>query len=170
MKLSSGSRIGFLAGFCLLGLSPAIAGTSKVEVPWDRLSPLILGHTVNLVLPGGTAVTGEVIAVRADSLSMEVRKTSDAKVQPKGSASIPRASVTTLQLTEAKGMGGRVLGVVVGALVGVVAGAEIVAHTSNTEAAAVATFTGVSVAGAVGGYYTGKGVDRKTTIIRVVAE
>ena len=149
----------------------AIAGTSKVQVRWNELSTLVLAHTVSLVLPGGTAIAGEVEAVRDDSLTLDVRKTSDSKVQPKGTASIPRASVTTLQVTDAKGAGGRILGVVVGVVVGMVAGAEIVAHTSRmTEGAAVGTFTGVSIAGAAGGYYAGKSVDRHTMIIRVVKE
>jgi hypothetical protein len=171
MKIDTKARVRILVGLCVLGLSPATAGTSKVEVRWNELSPLILGHTVSLVLPGGAAIAGEVVAVRDDSLTLDIRKTSDSKVQPKGTASIPRASITTLQVTDAKGAGGRILGVVVGVVVGMVAGAEIVAHTSRiTEAAAVGTFTGVAVAGATGGYYAGRGVDRHTTIIRVVKE
>jgi hypothetical protein len=171
IKIDTKTLVRILVGFCVLGLSPAIAGTSKVEVRWNELSPLVLEHTVSLVLPGGTAIAGEVEAVRDDSLTLDVRKTSNSNVQPKGTASIPRASVTTLQVTDAKGPGGRILGVVVGVVVGMVAGAEIVAHTSRiSEGAAVGTFTGVSIAGATGGYYAGRSVDRHTTIIRVVRE
>jgi hypothetical protein len=170
MKIDTKTLGWILVCLCVLGLSPATAGTSKLEVRWNELSPLILAHTVSLVLPGGTAIAGEVEAVRDDSLTMDVRKTSNRKVQPKGTASILRASVTTLQVTDAKGAGGRILGVVVGVVVGMVAGAEIAAHTSSTEAAAVGTFTGLSVAGATGGYYAGRGVDQHTTIIRVVRE
>jgi len=171
MKIDTKTWVRILAGICVLGLSPATAGTSKVEVRWNELSQLILGHTVSLVLPGGATVAGEVQAVRDHSLSLDVRKTSDSKVQPKGTASIPRASVTTLRMTDAKGTGGRILGVVVGVVVGMVAGGEIVAHTSRiTEGAAVGTFTGVAIAGATGGYYAGRSVDRHTTIIRVVRE
>jgi hypothetical protein len=169
MKIGTKTRVRILVGFCVLGLSAATAGTSKVEVRWNELSPLILGHTVSLVLPGGAAIAGEVEAVRDDSLALDVRKSSDSKVQPKGTASIPRASVTTLQMDDTKGTGGRILGVVVGVLVGMVAGGEIDAHASRfNEAAAVGTFTGVSIAGAVGGYYVGRSVDRHTTIIRVI--
>src|ERR1039457_2661911 len=171
MKIETKALVRVLLGFCVVGLSPAIAGTSKVEVRWNELSPLVLAHTVSLVLPGGTAITGEVEAVRDDSLTLDVRKTSNSKVQPKGTTSIPRASVITLQVTDAKGTGGRILGVVVGVVVGMVAGAEIVAHTSRiSEGAAVGTFAGVSIAGATGGYYAGRSVDRHTTIIRVGKE
>jgi hypothetical protein len=171
MKIDTKAKIRILVGLCVLGLSPVTAGTSKVEVRWNELSRLILGHTVSLVLPGGTAIAGEVQAVRDDSLKLDVRKTSDSKVQPRGTASIPRASVTTLQMTDTKGTGGRILGVVVGVVVGMVAGTEIVVHTSRiTEAGAVGAFAGVSVAGATGGYYAGRSVDRHTTIIRVVRE
>ncbi len=161
---------GVLLGLCAFGPLVVTAGAAKLEVQWNQLSPLVLGHTVSLVLPGGTAITGEVVAVRGESLTVDVRRTSDGKVQPKGTASIPRASVTTLQMTEARGTGGRILGVVVGVVVGMVAGGEIVAHATRTEAAAVAAFTSVSVAGAAGGYYAGRSVDRHTTIIRVVGE
>jgi len=158
------------AAFCAVNLSAAAAATNRMEVHWNQLSSLILGREVSLVLPGGTDIAGDVIAVRADSLALDVRKTSNEKVQPKGESAIPRASITTLQLRERKGVGGRVLGVVVGAIVGMVAGGETVAHTTYNEAAAVGTFTGVSVAGAVGGYYVGRSVDSRTTVIRVVAE
>src|ERR1039458_999264 len=122
MKIDTKARVRILMGLGVLGLSPATAGTSKVEVRWNELSPLILGHTVSLVLPGGAAIAGEVEAVRDDSLALDVRKTSDSKVQPKGTTSIPRASVTTLQVTDTKGTGGRILGVVVGVVVGMAAG------------------------------------------------
>lgn len=171
MKIETNALLPVLLGFCVVGLSPAIAGTSKIEVRWSELSPLVLAHTVSLVLPGGTAITGEVEAVRDDSLTLDVRKTSNSAVQPKGTASIPRASITTLQVTDAAGSGGRILGVVVGVVVGMVAGGEIVAHTSPfSEGAAVGTFTGVSIAGATGGYFAGRSVDRRTTIIRVGKE
>jgi hypothetical protein len=169
MKSNNKNRACSLAVLYVLALSLA-AGAAKVEVRWSQLSSLVLGHTVTLVLPGGTSIAGDVVAVRDDALALDIRKTSDSKVQPKGTASIPRASVTTLQITDTKGPGGRILGVVVGVVVGMVAGGEIVAHSSTSEAGAVATFTGVAVAGAVGGYFGGRSVDTKTTIIRIVAE
>ncbi|MBZ5619564.1 MAG: hypothetical protein LAQ69_12700 [Acidobacteriia bacterium] len=161
-------RVWLLAGLCGLGLLPATAGATQIEVRWQELSPLILGHKVTLVLPGAVTISGDAVAVRDDSLMVDIRKTSDAKAFPKGSTAIPRASVTTLQMTETKGVGGRVLGVVVGALIGMVGGGEIVAHGRQGEAAGVSTFLAVAVAGSVGGYYAGKAVDRHTTIIRVV--
>ena len=139
-----------------------------MEVRWNELSPLILGHTVTLVLPGGAAISGQTVAVRDDVLVLDVRRTSDSRVQPKGSATIPRSSVTTIQMQETRGVGGRVLGTIVGVLVGMVAGGEIVAHSNMSEGPGVSTFTAVGVSGAVGGYYLGKSVDRHTTTIRVV--
>ncbi len=164
MKRRMGLQLLALMGALIL---PAYAGTSRVEVRWAELSPLILGHTVTMVLPGAITVSGDAVAVREDSLLLDIRKTSDSKAWPKGSTSIPRASVNTIQLTETNRVGGRVLGVVVGALGGMVAGGEIVAHGNQGEGAAVSTFLAVSVAGSVGGYFTGKSVDRHTTLIRV---
>lgn len=153
---------------CAAAAVPAVARTSHIEVKWNELSPLILGHTVTIVLPAGATVSGEAVAVRDDALMLEVRRTSDSRIQPKGQASIPRSSVTTLQISETKAVGGRVLGVVLGLLIGMVGGGEIAAHADQREGPAVATFTAVAVTGAVGGYYLGKSVDRHTTMIRVV--
>ena len=160
------------AATCLLAVSHALASSSTIEVRWNELSPIILGHTVSAVLPTGVAISGAVTAVRDDSLTLAIRKTSDARVQPKGTASIPRASITTFRMTEANRVGGRIIGVVLGAILGMVAGAEIAVHTSasNTEGGAVGTYTAVTVAGAVGGYFAGKSVDSHTTLIRVSKE
>ena len=156
-----------LAGVCLWGAPHAVAGTSQIEVRWNGLSPIILSHRVSLVLPTGTAISGDVVAVGDDSLTMDVHKTSDRK-QPKGKMSIPRASVKTLQMMDTNGTGGRILGVVVGVVGGLVAGGEIAAHGWNTEAGAVTLVMVGAAAGSTGGYFVGKGVDRHTTIIRIV--
>ena len=160
------------AAICLSAASTASAGTSRIEVRWSELPPIILGHTVSMALPTGVAVSGDVVAMHDDSLTLEIRKTSDARLQQKGEASIPRASITTLEMTESNRTGGRIVGVVVGAVLGMVGGAEIAIHSSasNTEGGAVGTFSAVAVAGAFGGYFAGKSVDHHTTLIRVNKE
>jgi hypothetical protein len=156
-----------LAAVCAV-IVPAAGAAGQLEVRWNELSPLVVGHVVKIELPDGTAVSGEVAAVREDGLSMEIRKSSNSSAHPKGMASIPRASITTVEVRETHGAGGRVLGTVVGLVVGAVAGGEIVAHGTKTEAAGVPTFLAVTVAGTVAGYLVGRSVDLRGKVIRIV--
>ena len=145
----------------------AKAASAPAEIRWNELAGLIVGHHVVIPLAGGVVVEGDALSVRADSLMLDVTKTSAAKLYPKGQASIPRTSVTEVRLMERRGSGGRVLGTVVGAVVGLVAGAEIAVHGTNSEAAGVPTFTVSAVACTVGGYYAGRSADRRSRLLRI---
>ena len=149
------------------GFVRASAGGGPAEIRWNELSALIVGHPVAIPLATGTEVAGEALSVRDDALMLDIRKTSDARRYPKGEALIPRTAVTEIRLTENRGAGARVLGSAVGALVGIVAGAEIAAHGTRTEGAAVSTFTAAAVACTVGGYYAGRSVDRHSRLLRI---
>jgi hypothetical protein len=125
---------------------------------------------VKLVLPGGAEIQGEAIAVREDTLLLNVKKTSDRKSYPRGQNTIPRASVTTLQLETIRGSGGRTIGVIVGALGGLILGGDLVAHTAHSEAAAISSFLGISTGSAIAGYYAGKTSDRRVTTVKILPE
>ena len=148
----------------------ALAASNRIDLNWSELAPVIVNHKVKVVLPGGTEIQGLVVAVRDDALVFNVKKTSDRKGYPTGQNVIPRASLSTLQIDDFRGAGGRTIGVIVGALSGVTLGAELVAHTANTEAAGVSTFLGVSTASAIAGYYAGRARDHNVTTIKIVPE
>jgi hypothetical protein len=158
--------LGPVALACAMAI-PAVAKTSIVEVGWDHLSGLILGKTITIALPEGPVVQGETISVTSSSLTLDVRKTSDPVRYPAGRTSLSRPSISEVRMVAAHGSGGRVLGSVVGALVGMVAGGEIAAHALHTEGPIVSTFTGVAVATTVGGYELGKSMDQRVTLIRI---
>jgi len=150
-----------------LGIFPAAAATPPAEIRWNELAALIVGHHVSIPLPGGGVVEGEALSVRDDSLVLDIGKTSDPSRYPKGQFPLPRASVTEVRLAERRGTGGRILGSVVGALVGGVAGAEIAVHGTHSEAAGVSAFTATAVALTVGGYYAGRSADRHIRLLRI---
>ena len=145
-----------------------LAESRPLELKWGELSPIIVGQRVHLVLPEGTAIKGEAITVREDALVVDVKGTSDAKVYPKGSATIPRALVTLLRLERRRGSWGRRLGTVVGVLSGIVLGGYVAAVTADSAGAGLATFLGIASAGTVGGYYVGRQLDRRVTLIKIV--
>src|SRR6266849_2025336 len=111
-----------LVAFAVLAQSTAMAAPQPLELKWSDLGSTIQGRTIQLTLPDGATIGGDVTVVRDESLVMNVHKTSDSKSHPKGNATIPRASVTVLKLTETHGKWGRKMGSSLGTLAGLLAG------------------------------------------------
>jgi hypothetical protein len=148
----------------------APAEAASLELRWSELAPIILEHRVKVVLPGGQEIQGQAVAVREDALVLDIEKTSDRKAYPKGQGSIPRTSLTTLQVETIRGSGGRTMGLIAGVLGGVVLGGDLIAHTAHSEAAAISSFLGISTGSAIAGYYAGRGHDRQVTIVKILHE
>ena len=157
-----------MCGLCCSGAA-ARAASNHVELRWSELAPVIVNHKVKAVLPDGAVIQGLVAAVRDDALVLNTNKTSGRKGYP-GENVIPRALLTTLQIDEFRGAGGRTIGVIVGALGGLILGGDLVAHTAHSEAAAVSSFMGISTASAIAGYYAGRSRDHNVTTIKIVHE
>jgi hypothetical protein len=157
-----------LVAFALVGQSAAMAAPRPLELKWSELSSTLRGRTIQLTLPEGAIVSGEVIVVREDSLVLNVRKTSDPKSYSKGNAAIPRAAVTVLSMTESRGHWGRKIGSGLGTFSGVLAGAYVVAKTEPSGGAGLAVFGAITAAGTIGGYFLGRAADTRVTLIRVV--
>ena len=158
-----------LAAFLLLvlaGQPQVFAASTPVELKWDELNSAIYSQRIELRLPGAT-IRGDVAAVRTDALVLDVKKTSDSKVFPKGNAVIPRSDVTLLKV-ESRGSHWRVLGTVLGVLGGVVVGGYIAAKTASDAGPGIAIFLGSASAITVAGSMAGHNLDKHTRVIRVV--
>jgi uncharacterized protein YcfJ len=160
-KIRAGA--GWLIGAALgVALFPACAGAAPAEIRWNELAALIVGHQVKVPLAGGGVVEGQALSVRDDSLVIDIRKTPDSSRYPRGQTPISRASVTEVWIVEHRGTGGRILGTAVGALAGMIAGAEVAVHGTRSEAAGVSTFSAIAVACTAGGHYAGRRADRRS--------
>ena len=159
----------FASSLALLisGQTIAYAASAPVELKWNELNATIFNKTVALTVPGAVTVKGGVAAVREDGLVLDIRKTSDSSRFPKGNATIPRASVTLLQVEE-HGTNWRTMGTVIGAIGGAALGGYVAARTAHSEGAGVAIFIATASAAAVAGHVAGGSADRKTKTIRVV--
>ena len=139
-----------------------------LELKWTELASVIGGHDVELSAPGGVLVRGEVISVRDDALVLDVSRSSDTTKYPKGSASIPRASVQELTVDRSRGSAGKNLGTIIGVIAGVIAGGYIAGTTTDSASAGIPMFIGLASGMTVAGYYIGKSADKHTTVIHVV--
>ena len=120
-----------------------------------------------MALPDGVAIEGEVVAVRDDTLIMNIKRSTNETMHPTGHASIPRASVTLIELETPRGGWRRNLGVTAGTIAGIALGA-LAARSADSAGAAVVTFAAVGSGGALIGYFVGRNLDSRRTPIRVV--
>jgi hypothetical protein len=153
---------------CLCACQTSVMAESKpLELKWTELAPMISGHRVELVLNEGTTVSGEAAAVREDTLVVDVSKSSGTKQYAKGNAAIPRNSINLIKLQRSSGGWGRTLGTVIGVVAGMGIGGYTAAHM-DSAGPAIAVVVAVTSATAVAGYYAGRNLDRRVTLIRIL--
>jgi hypothetical protein len=157
----------FLTVLLLAGPGGAFAQTRPLEMKWSELSPLIGGHRVAVLLNDGISVKGEVVAVREDTILLDVSV--PVKGYQKGSGSIPRNSIALVDLERSRGAWGRTMGTVIGVLGGMTLGGYVLAKENGPSAgAALATFLGIAAGGSLAGYYAGRAIDKRVTQIKIV--
>jgi len=166
--MTSRFQAAILAALLFTGPIHGLAASKPLELKWGELAPLIVGNRVELALTDGVRVGGEAVVVREDALVMDVRKTSGEKSYPKGSGNIPRTLVSTIKLERTHGSWGRSIGTVIGVLTGLVLGGYVAWAATDSDGTGIPVFLGIASATAVGGYYAGRGLDKKTTMIKVV--
>jgi hypothetical protein len=163
-----------IALMCVLlapGVSVSAQGRSggrPLELKWDELAPMIRGQRVEVTLADSTTVTGEAIAVREDTIVLDVSRSSNTQNYPNGNGSIPRGAVVLVQLERSQGSGAKTLGTVVGVLAGVVVGGYVSGTVADSAGVGIPLFLGLASGITVAGYQVGKQMDRQLTTIKLV--
>ena len=164
--------LAMLAAFGLLAQDAAFAGQTKsgssrqVEIAWEELAALAVEQRVAAVLPDGVKLQGEVLAVRPESLVLDVQKTSVKRLHPLGQTEIPRSSVSELTIIRERNAVMRIVGGILGAIGGLAAVTGLVYVTESLAVLLPALILGVPMAAAAG-YYAGKLADRSMTTIHI---
>lgn len=117
-----------VVSMCLVA---AQAPARELRLHWNELAPVVTGKRVWLHLIGGDRVAGTAREVEPAGLKVEVAKTSDRKAYPKGLVSIPRSSVTSIQVNKPAGHKGIIIGGAVGGGIAAAAGGTIAAIQRN---------------------------------------
>ncbi len=155
-----------LAGLCF-AQTTAWTQSKPLELKWNELASMIVGHHVEVSLAEHGTVQGEAVSVRQDTLVIDVAKSSGPKPYPAGNGEIPRSDIGLIKLQRTRGAWGRTLGTVIGVVAGLGGGGYAAAHT-DSAGAAIGVLVAVTSATAVGGYYAGRSIDRRVTLIRVI--
>src|SRR5262245_35301558 len=115
------TAFGLLAQEAAFAKQTASVPRKQVQLSWEELAGFVVEQKVSLALPDGARLQGEVLAVRPESLVLDIQKSSQKKVHPKGQAEIPRSSVTEMQIIRERSAGMRIACGILGALGGLFA-------------------------------------------------
>ena len=144
----------------------------QVRLRWNELDSHVTGKKVAMVLPDGTALKGKVRGVAPTGLQLDISKTSNKRVQPKGLHTIPRQLVSVMQTTEYRKMGRIVCTVGALAVAGALVARAATSSSSQLEGPLAIVLPAVGVVGTAGagvaGYFFGKAIDKRVTVIRIV--
>jgi hypothetical protein len=151
---------------------PAGAAEYAQKLTWAEAS-YIVDKNVRIVMPDGAVLEGMAQAFNSEGFVLDVRKTNGASDYRKGSLTVPRTSLKTLQIGDST-IRWRVTGVAVGTGIGVVTAVLGSIATSDNyilgtpnKGKAVGLF-GAAIALPVGGYLLGKKADQHWTTIVLV--
>jgi hypothetical protein len=167
--------IAAVAAFAVFAQDAAFARQSgapapnRAEVTWNELEGFVVDKLISTVLPDGAKLRGEVLAVRPESLVLDVQKSSRKKLHPLGQTEIARTDVREIYVIRHQSAVFRVLGGVLGGIGGLFAATGI-AIAADTAAAALPALLLLIPASAAAGYYAGKLADRRTTRITIRPE
>ena len=166
--MTNACRVALLSAMLWMPHAVLMAESGTVELRWSELASTIGGHRVELALTEGKKVSGEVLSVRADSLVLDVAVPAEGFV--KGSSSIPRTSVSLIKLERSHGTWGRGMGTTLGVITGAGVGGYVSTRAANSVGPAIPIFLGLTGSTAVAGYYLGRQLDRRVTVITIAPE
>jgi len=141
----------------------------QTQITWNELGILVVGQQISTVLPDGTRLQGEALAVRPESLLLDVHKSSKKKLHGVGQSEIPRTAIGEIRVIRPQGAAMRVLGGVLGAAGGALSSTAF-AVAADSTAAFVVGLAVLTPLAAVGGYYAGKMADRRVTRLGILPD
>ena len=142
------------------------AAPRELRTTWRELAGVAAGRKISIVLPDGARVQGKVLAVESDKLMLDVTKTSDKRTFPKGTASLPRASVRSFTMIQTRTLW-KIVGTAIGLGGGLAIAAPVNAYAHNEgDGAPLAVAAIIAVPTALG-FLAGWSADRKKVTVTI---
>lgn len=160
--------VSIVLSLALTAASLVEATPKPVELRWSELEGAVKDQTVEFTTKEGVTLRGDVLSVRPDALVMNARRTSNAKLFPKGGATVPRASIQTLRIIKVKSSWGRNLGVTTGVIAGLGLGGYAAAKSNQSGGTSLAIALVLTGVVSFAGYALGKQADTRTTVIQII--
>jgi hypothetical protein len=163
-----GPQMRLLFVLVFLAMVPAVVADQPSALSWSDLAQIVQPDwTIRVVLPDGTAVEGKPANFGAEALSMQVVRTSNKALHPKGPISIPRTQIKVVEIRKNRHTG-RWVGTLVPVAAGIGIGIGLAASYGPNDflggiaaAAGAGLGAAVAVTGGTAGYFIGRSVDRR---------
>jgi hypothetical protein len=139
-----------------------ILNSKQVQISWEELSALVVDRRISTTLPDGTRLEGEALAVRPEALVLDVKKTSDRHLHPKGQTELPREAVNEVRVIRLRGPVMRIIGGILGGIGGAFGITALGIVLDSVAVLLPGALFGIPLC-AVAGYYAGKLADTNTT-------
>lgn len=160
------AAFGLLAQDAAFARQASPAAPNQVPITWGELGSFVADQRISTVLPDGAKLEGEVLAVRPESLVLDVQKSSRRKLYPLGQTEIPRASITEVLVIREQSAVMRVFGAILGGIGGAFGVSGLGYLTESLAVVLPALILGIPLAAAAG-YCAGKLADRHTTRLKI---
>jgi hypothetical protein len=134
----------------------------QVQITWEELSALVIDRKISTTLPDGTRLEGDALAVRPEALVLDVQKTSNRKLHPRGQTEVPRPAVSEVRVIRLRGPVMRIVLGFLGGIGGAFGATALGFVTDSLGVLLPMVFLGIPLS-AVAGYYAGKLADTHTT-------
>ena len=139
---------------------------------WQELPDTIAKAYISLVLPDGTRLRGVGLGTDGNELLLDVRRSSNHALHPRGRTRIPRAQVSTIDVRfrreEPPNIKGAAIGTAVGGVAGGLSSLQF-GETGHDGLSALLLFGGMAVGGLVGHYlFDHDAVDSSHLVITVL--
>lgn len=136
--------------------------SKQVRITWEELPALVIDRKISTTLPDGTRLEGEALAVRPEALVLDVYKTSNKQLHPKGQTEVPRAAVGEVRVIRVRGPVMRIVLGILGGIGGAYGSIGLGLLTDSLGVLVPAVLLGIPLS-AIAGYYAGKLLDTSTT-------
>jgi hypothetical protein len=167
--MNTGLRIFFLAA----AIVPiAGAGVTELTLRWDEVGAAVGNQVVTVELTRNASIKGAIVGVGQDSMWMNVRSSSDIQAFPPGKLSISRKDIAQIRVRRIAGHGRLIGAVGIGsaAALGSLRWAISESRTNVSDNRRIGQWAAITAAAVAGGYWIGRLIDRKETVIRIAPE
>jgi len=156
----------------VLATATAWAKTEVLTLQWSELSTAIANREVTVLLSSNARVTGTVREVQPQALLMTIRKASDKNAYPAGEASIPRNNISEIRMKRVAGLGRLIgaAGVGTAGSLGSLPWAISESRINVSDNTRGGQWLAITAAATVAGYFIGRLIDTKQTIIKLAPE
>ncbi len=147
----------------------AHADVKVLTLQWNEVGAAVRSQMVTVELTRHNRLKGTIIEVGQDAIRIDIQSSSDKKAFPPGEASVPRKEVGEIRIKRVKGVGRLIgaAGIGTAASLGSLPWAISDSRANVSDGKRIAQWVAITGAAVAGGYWLGRLIDTKVTVIKI---